>query len=88
MEVPIGDYPRIVRLSVRLPNGRRRWRLVKVPRPDREPGGSLYGLNAELARLALRRDIAGSAIHVPETITPAQRNRLVRWEVALAAMLA
>jgi len=84
----VGDYPRIMRVSVRLPNGRRRWRLVKIPRPDREPGGSIFGLQAELARLTLRRDIAGHAIHVPATVTPAQRNRLIRWEPALEAMLA
>ena len=88
MQTPIGPYPRIVRVSVTRPDGRRRWRLVKTTRPDRDPGSSIFGLNAALAKLTIDGDIIGSATSVPANITDGQRLKLLRWQAALAAMLA
>ena len=81
------DSPRIFRLQVTLPDGRRRWRLVKCPNPRRDPGASLFGLDARLAELTLAGNITGQSISVPATITARQRDRLVRWDEALLAML-
>lgn len=81
--------PRIVRLSVkRADTGKRRWRLVKVPRYERSPHDSLFGLNARLAELTVTGTITASAIFVPANITDKQRDKLVRWPEALEIMLA
>lgn len=82
------DRPRLFRLWVRLPDGKRRWALVKCPNYERSPQDSLFGLDAKLAELTLGGQIVGHGVSVPMTITDRQRQRLVRWPEALGRMLA
>lgn len=79
--------PRIFRVQLRLPSGKRRWKLVKTTSPVRELHASVYGLQAKLAELTVEGRITASAVIAPATITDRQRDRLVRWPEALDAML-
>lgn len=86
--VATAETPRIFRVQVTLPNGLRRYRLVKCPFYQRDPQASLFGLDAKLAELTLSGAIVGHSVTVAMTIGPRQRNRLVRWDQALLGMLA
>lgn len=79
--------PRILRLSVKLPSGKRRWKLVKTTSTVRDLHASVYGLQAKLAELTVEGTITASSVIVPATITDKQRDKLVRWPEALDAML-
>lgn len=85
---PTTETPRIFRLQVTLPDGKRRWRLVKCPYYAKDPAASLFGLTAKMAELELQGEILGHSVLVPATISPAQRQKLVRWNDAVLAMLA
>ena len=79
--------PRIVKLTLRRADGKRRRKLVKLPNWEKSPNDSIFGLQAKLAELTIRGHITASAIIVPATITDSQREKLVRWPEALGSML-
>lgn len=79
--------PRIVRVTLRRADGKRRWRIVKTTSVARSPLDSILGLNAKLAELTIQGHITASAVLVPATITDAQRKRLIRWPEAIDGML-
>lgn len=79
--------PRIVKLTLRRADGKRRRKLVKLPNYERSPNDSIFGLQAKLAQLTVEGTITASAVIVPPTITDAQRDKLTRWPEALDKML-
>lgn len=87
LPTPTRDRPRIFRLSVKRPDGKRRYAVVKCPHYERDPGASLLGLNAELAKLTLTGQITASSVIVPAEVSARDRSRLVRWPEAIKRIL-
>lgn len=79
--------PRIFRVQIRRADGKRRWKLVKTTHYQRDPMASVFGLNAKLAELTVEGRITAHAVIAPATITPRQRDKLVRWPEAMETML-
>lgn len=81
------DSPRIFRVTITRHDGRRRYRFVKCPYWQRDPGASYLGLQAKLAELTLGGHILGHSTMVPAAIPPKVRQRMTRWPEALGEML-
>lgn len=82
------DAPRLFRLTVTLPDGRRRSRIVKTTNPANDVAASLGGLVAHAGGMLADREVRRVTISTPETIGPRQRQHLMRWYDALDLMLA
>jgi hypothetical protein len=81
------ETPRIFRVTITRHDGRRRYRFVKCPYWQRDPGASLLGLQAKLAELTLGGHILGHSTLLPAAIPPKVRPRMTRWPEALGEML-
>jgi len=79
--------PRIFRVTVQRSDNTRRSRIIKAPYWEREPAASLFGLTSRLDESVMKGEVLSYTIRVPETITPAQRNRLTRWSEVIDALI-
>lgn len=77
----------IYKVIVTRTDGSTRSAVIKTTSRERDPGSSIYGLHAELARLQEYGTIATATVRIPKTVGPRQRERLERWMSVLPRLV-
>jgi hypothetical protein len=77
----------IYRVVVTRADGTTRSGLVKTTSRERDPGSSVFGLHAELARLQEYGTVIKATVVIPKTVGPRQRDRLERWMAVLPRLV-
>jgi hypothetical protein len=77
----------IYRVSVTRLDGTTRSAVVKTTSRERDPGASIYGLHAELARLQEIGAVKRATVTLPATVGPKQRERMQRWTATLPTLV-
>lgn len=77
----------IYRVSVTRNDGTTRSAVVKTTSRERDPGASIYGLHAELARLQETGALTSARVTIPATVGPKQRATMHRWPETLPTLV-
>lgn len=77
----------IYRVTVTRPDGTTRSAVVKTTSRERDPGASVFGLHAELARLQEFGTVTKATVTIPAKVGPKQRERLQRWPAVIPTLV-
>jgi hypothetical protein len=77
----------IYRVTITRPDGTSRSAVVKTTSRERDPGASIYGLHAELARLQEYGTVLTARVTIPKAVGPRQRERLERFAAVLPHLI-